>query len=233
MRHLHLTFTSLLCALALAVLPPSFADDEEPGGAKELNDPRFHAQLRAAAKVYKGFGSVDTTLRWAPTSCFAPIPGAGPAVLRLSRARPSSPHGRKVYHLYARDRSAYRGLRALPKGKTGPAQSGQVIVKESFEPVPVEPGATPALRPTPLVRDKDGSHYSRGARRELFVMLELGADTPGTDRGWIYGTLSPDGREVTSAGRVASCMDCHKKAPHGPLFGLPATAKGSGGAPGR
>ncbi|MBA3541386.1 MAG: hypothetical protein H0T79_17370 [Deltaproteobacteria bacterium] len=46
------------------------------------------------------------------------------------------------------------------------------------------------------------------------------ATTPadGTDAGWIYGTIV--GGEVTSAGRVASCMGCHESASHERLFGL-------------
>ena len=45
----------------------------------------------------------------------------------------------------------------------------------------------------------------------------------GTDAGWIYGTLTPDGKTVTSAGRVQRCMDCHDVAPHDRLFGLQKT----------
>ncbi len=42
----------------------------------------------------------------------------------------------------------------------------------------------------------------------LNVMLNRAPGSPGTDGGWIYGTLTPEG-EVTAAGRVASCMGFH------------------------
>ena len=38
----------------------------------------------------------------------------------------------------------------------------------------------------------------------------LDPKTPGTDDGWVYGTVSADGKTVTSAGRVDSCMRCHE-----------------------
>ena len=45
-------------------------------------------------------------------------------------------------------------------------------------------------------------------------------DTPGTDEGWVYGTVTADGKTVTSAGRVASCMKCHVQAKNDRLFGI-------------
>jgi hypothetical protein len=36
----------------------------------------------------------------------------------------------------------------------------------------------------------------------------------------VYATVGPD-KQVTAAGRIASCMECHVDAPHGRLFGLP------------
>jgi hypothetical protein len=70
----------------------------------------------------------------------------------------------------------------------------------------------------------DGHWLATGEPRGLYVMKKLGGgDVPGTDAGWIYGTINPDGT-VTSAGRVASCMGCHEAATHERLFGLPALA---------
>lgn len=54
-------------------------------------------------------------------------------------------------------------------------------------------------------------------------MMRLAPGSEGyedTDDGWIYGTVAADGRTVTSAGKVQSCMGCHLKAPHGRLFGV-------------
>jgi hypothetical protein len=55
-------------------------------------------------------------------------------------------------------------------------------------------------------------------------MRKVGAaDMPGTDAGWIYATITPDGKTLTSAGRVQQCMDCHEAAPHDRLFGIQTT----------
>ena len=50
-------------------------------------------------------------------------------------------------------------------------------------------------------------------------MVKLDPATPGTDEGWVYGTVSPDGKAVGAAGRVASCMKCHAEAKSDRLFG--------------
>ena len=65
-----------------------------------------------------------------------------------------------------------------------PQPVGQVLVKESWVP---------------------GKPMTRGP---LFVMMKTGdADS---DEGWIYATMSPDGRSVTASGKLASCMECHR-----------------------
>lgn len=57
---------------------------------------------------------------------------------------------------------------------------------------------------------------------DLFVMTEVAADAAdGTDAGWVYGTLTRAGK-VTGAGRLASCIGCHERAPRDRLFGLAA-----------
>jgi hypothetical protein len=62
--------------------------------------------------------------------------------------------------------------------------------------------------------------YHAKAKLGLFIMLKLDPQTPGTDDGWVYGTVTADGKEVLSVGRVESCMGCHKDAPHDRLFGV-------------
>src|SRR5690606_15988348 len=72
--------------------------------------------------------------------------------------------------------------------------------------------------------EHEGKRPDVGEQAELFVMAKLGGpELDGTDAGWIYGTLTPDGRTVTSAGRVQRCMDCHEAASHERLFGLQET----------
>lgn len=56
-------------------------------------------------------------------------------------------------------------------------------------------------------------------RSDLFIMAKLDPKTAGTDQGWVYGTVTPDGKTVTAAGRVESCMKCHQAARHDRLFG--------------
>ena len=77
-----------------------------------------------------------------------------------------------------------------------------------------DPFFNPANR-TSLRTDKGGV-----TRSDLFIMFKLDPKTPQTDNGWVYGTVSADAKNVTSAGRVKSCMDCHTEAKHDRLFGL-------------
>jgi hypothetical protein len=63
--------------------------------------------------------------------------------------------------------------------------------------------------------------YHAKEKGPLFVMFKVGPRTPGTDEGWVYGTATADGKRVTSAGWVESCMKCRQEAPHDRLFGPP------------
>ena len=68
---------------------------------------------------------------------------------------------------------------------------------------------------------KDGKTYYATEKHALFVMMKLDSKTADTDEGWVYATLTPDGKTVTSAGKLESCMKCHQKAENDRLFGLP------------
>jgi hypothetical protein len=114
--------------------------------------------------------------------------------LPIRASAPSTPHGRTLYHLYAKDGAAYT--------KGGEQPSGQVIVKEAWEPVPREGGFRP------------------GAKQGLYVMRKTAAEDVDSDEGWVYGTLSPDGKTVMSVGRINACMDCHRDAPKDRIFGV-------------
>jgi hypothetical protein len=176
-------------------------------------------RIAEAAYRYRSFGRVDDELRWAPWLCRLP----NASLARVSRG-PEAGHGRKIYFVYAQDREAY-----LSTVRTdAPSPIGQVIVKESFH--PREIGETETTFPTTEQADPrdafrpatEGDRlYGPGEMAGLYVMTFLGERTPGTDRGWLYGTTTADGR-VTSAGRIDSCMGCHRSAPHGGLFGLGA-----------
>jgi hypothetical protein len=205
-----------LCVLALLA-----------SSATSRADPRPVDAIRGAAADYAKWGRVDERPNIAPELCRAPMPDdyGAPAHVRLSQAA-DAPHGKKLYFLYASERRRY-----LDKDAAVPV--GFAIVKESFAAVPTRDAPAPEVRdtlstgtPPPITTavDGDGKRLKLGARKDLFVMVKVG-DVAGSDDGWIYGTVAPDGT-VTSAGRVASCMGCHDEAAtREKLFGLrPATA---------
>ncbi|MCC6672936.1 MAG: cytochrome P460 family protein [Planctomycetes bacterium] len=170
----------------------------------------FAALLQEAVREYLSFRRIGDGARFAPTECRAPAPTG-----RLSAAEGA--HGGKLYLLYANDTAARPYLVA---GQ--PAPVGQTLVKESWVAHPGRPAAaTEAGRRYPAVptAERDGQSFHAGEFAGLFVMHKLPADTPGTDLGWIYGTLDRDGR-VTSAGKVAACVHCHERAPEDRRFGL-------------
>jgi hypothetical protein len=176
--------------------------------------------MKEAFAAYKAWGRVDDMARWAPTDCRAPPPA------RAERsAADDGAHAKKLYSLFARDRDAYMallgdaGARAARVGLAAKTTPGlQTIVKEAYVPEPVNDAGPPnADHFDPFVREGD-KVFRAGAVASVFVILEQPAGTPGTDDGYVYGTLTPAG-EVTSAGRVASCVNCHANAAHHRLFG--------------
>ncbi|WP_437516511.1 hypothetical protein [Sorangium sp. So ce1099] len=189
-------------------------------------DARFVPLIASAFRDYKAWGRVDDELRWAPWLCRLPLPGRA----RMSAADDGG-HARKVYSVFARHRDRY----PLVQAEAPVSQPvGQVLVKESYHPELVEaapefpsdqplPSSDPSRPPDhfdPYVRD--GDRIYRAARfAGAYVVLKVAPETPGTDAGWVYGTVTPEG-EVTSAGRVASCMGCHVSARHERVFGIAA-----------
>lgn len=173
----------------------------------------FDAQVLAIAAQYASWGRVDDELRWAPFLCRQPLPG----IARPSESDDATTHGRKLYSVFAKNHAAY------PNGP----HEGQVVVKESWVPEAVEGDG--GFHPTapvdagdhfyPYARG-DGGVFRAAAPAGLFIMFKADAATAETDLGWVYATVSPSG-QVTSAGRVASCMGCHEVAEHERLFGVP------------
>lgn len=162
-----------------------------------VNDPVFHKQLLQIAAEYQTYGKVDDMSRWAPWLCGPPPPPKA----RQSMSGDESTHGKKVYFLFAKNRDSYV--------KFEPGDVGQVIVKESWL-----PDATDGVDPNSRTAPKPVT------QTDLFIMFRTDPKTANTDEGWVYGTVTSDGKMVTSAGRVASCMGCHVSAPHGRLFGI-------------
>jgi hypothetical protein len=205
--------------------------------SEPVNDQQFHPRLLKIAEIYTAYGRVDDEYRWAPWLCRMPMPGQA----RSSRSSDEATHGQKLYSLFARDRDAY-----LQMDKASAV--GQIVVKESWVPEvlkekPKVADLVPAAKGKPIqvpddlaqarfaaaLRDfgdhfypyaeKEGKWYKASQRGPLFVMMKLDAKTPGTDDGWVYATVTADGKMVTSAGRVASCMKCHETKKDR-LFGL-------------
>lgn len=180
-------------------------------------NPSFVAQALTIADEYVAWGRVDDELRWAPFLCRQPLPG----IARPSQSNDQTTHGQKLYSVFAKNHDAY------PNGP----QTDQAVVKQSwipelvsgpdasFNPGSVRPQADAADHFYPYA-EKDGGVYRAGAPAGLFIMFKLDEATPDTDEGWVYATVSTAG-EVTSAGRVASCMGCHESATHERLFGVP------------
>jgi hypothetical protein len=215
--------------VASVASPPAAAPPPPPAVDPKEIDPRFVDDLKKAFAEYKAWGRVDDELRWAPWLCRMPNPGFA----RMSAADDGA-HSKKLYSLFAREHAAYV---SLGSEKPIAAKQSQIVVKESYVPELV-PNPTAAESPTaPLIGGKhgglgEGDHFQPYARTEdgktyrasklagVYVVLEKDKSTPGTDDGFVYGTLTPTG-EVTSAGRVASCMGCHVQAKHRRFFGAP------------
>jgi hypothetical protein len=196
----------------------------------------FADRLLRIAASFPALGRVDDGGRMAPTDCMMP---SRPRARATASADAATHGGDKVYSMFAKDPASYRALTALharrarvePLDVDGTEGCSQVLVKEAYEPVELAPGemvsrfvgddpASDEHQPI-LPAEKDGKRFAAGKRTGLFVMFRLDPTTEGTDDGWVYGTVTADAKTVTSVGRVAACMACHEKAPHGRLFGLP------------
>lgn len=197
-------------------------------------DPAVASLMSAAFERHVGWGRVDDELRWAPFLCRLPMP----ARPHMSRAE-GGDHAQKLYSLFARQRERYVGPGVVSTpirvGAVGGVDAGrepfvgQVVVKASYVPEPAGDGETarPSMDGLGMGDHFDpfathgGVRYRAGGVAGYYVIAEVPRDTPGSDDGFVYGTLTADGR-VTSAGRVAPCMGCHVEATQGRLFGLKA-----------
>ena len=176
------------------------------------NNPAFHARLLELASTYPSFARVDDELHWAPFLCRQPMP-SGP---RRSMSTMEDTHGRKLYFVFAQDRAAYLGR----DGKS-PAFEGQAVIKEAWttEEVPADTAYNKTQSPV-MYLPEGGKLFHAKDRAGLFIMYRLPSGTPGTDDGWVYGTVDATSKSVTSAGTVPACMNCHKQAKFERLFGI-------------
>jgi hypothetical protein len=231
--------------LAMAALTASsFAFAEAPPAANALTPEQTAVVLKAAAEYRKPpFSLVNPEPDPAPADCMAPFFVVPP---RPSLAKTDDGHGKKLYYLYAKDLHAYRAGAGLyndwsrsfpsPNDKAPPKESparqrreqavGQVIVKESWTDQLVTQGDPPRAPPegsdaSLITRGSfDGAMHQIGEQSALFIMAKVAeSGDPKTDNGWIYATVTPDRKTITSGGLLPKCMGCHEKAEHDRIFG--------------
>jgi hypothetical protein len=234
----------------LSIVVATTAGKDDVPEAKPVNDRKFHERLLTIARIYPTYGRVDDEARWGPLLCRRPaLPGRAHA----SQSEDESTHGRKLYSLFARDRQAYvqpDRPTTVPSDVVQQVIVKESWVPEEMKERPADLGRNPlgtgratklgktdvpkelaSVRPVERSEDyfdpyveKDGKLFKASKKADLFIMFRL-ADpkTDGTDEGWVYGTVTPDGKTVTSAGRVASCMKCHETK-KSRLFGIKAGA---------
>lgn len=228
-------FGGLFFVLGCSNNPPAAGANGDKEAKKPAED--FEKTLKEIAQQYKSWTRVSDQANWAPTDCME----QAPAGVQVSASKDTGTHGRKLYFLFAKDGHAYEQISfpelwmADEKSRDNLFRSpvGQALVKESWQPIEVDPASVPRQPAPPgehrfgsSIPDEykllaDGKAYRTGEKAALFVMFKRDPQTPGTDEGWIYGTISPDGSQVYEAGRIGSCMNCHVKTDRDRLFGLP------------
>jgi hypothetical protein len=192
-------------------------------------DPQWADEVRTVVAAYESWGRVDDEARWAPWLCRIPRAAAA----HISESDDADTHGDKLYTLYAMDPEAYGAKRSAMGAQPPLPGLSQVIVKESFSPVPLDDVqdtklgwgpdggvGTHGLRPA----ERDGHRFVAGERKGLFVMMKTDGPAEGTDAGWVYATVEPDMITVTAVGVIDSCVGCHAEAGDDRLFGLPGLA---------
>jgi hypothetical protein len=223
---------SRLTAAALAITFTAAAIAAEPVAIAPAMKP-YADKLIEVAKTYENYARVDDEMRWAPTLCRMPMPGAA----HFSISKDDDTHGRKLYSVFAKQRDAYFKVNQDAKERVE-SPVGQIIVKESWFPDEVKPGdkreptRVKRLAPegTPLdpfrvdhfkpYATRDGKTYKAARPAGLFVMMKFDPKTSDTDAGWVYCTVAADRKTVTAVGKIASCMECHQKTRHDRLFGM-------------
>ncbi len=216
-----------MSALAIALAACSHGDSTKAPAAGQPAEPtgeidtRFVPDMKQAFAEYKAWGRVDDELRWAPFLCRMPEPGRP----TMSVAAEGG-HARKLYSLFAKDHTAYVAFSNTNAAALPPSGALQVVAKESYLPEVVASAPTSTPNDTtveadhfqPYVKADDGKTYKASTLVGVYFVIEKPAGTPGTDDGFVYGTVTANG-EVTSAGRVTSCMGCHAEAKHRRFFG--------------
>ena len=205
-----------LIAIALIAPVGCTAPTPAPSVAETELQVQTVADLRRGlleiAANYKGYEKTDNRMRVAQVACA--MPTLPKSEYRFSRSDDANSHGKKLYQMYAAKIDPITGSYTPGNLQT---KTGQVIVKESW----LADAAKEDDYFSKTISGANGQRFKPGAKGPLFAMFQVDAKDPRSDEGWVYGTLTPDGKTITGIGRIANCMACHQKAPHGRLFGLP------------
>lgn len=189
--------------------PAIEVQEERPTVPSGSIDPAFTAQIHSTATEYFDYPQVDDRPHFAPGPC-APTKGSADyPVVRLSGAGTNSLHAEKLYYLYVKNYESYL------KPVQGSAPVGQIIVKQGY--LAQEITSVNGL-PSRVIAERNGHKYTIGEPLALFIMVKLDEKTPHTDHGWIYGITDFDG-EVSAAGVIEACANCHAHAAHDRIFG--------------
>jgi hypothetical protein len=220
------------------VMVPDPPASEQPASASEGDVHLFEGRIREIAQIYKSYGRITNVLpgERRPPACLCHMGIWVIDVGCLFSDNGYGPtHGRRLYSLFVKDRQLgpYDESYTM-EGKPSPV--GQVVVEEAWVPDEAIKDGKPITSIERRVRLPDASQEERNdylpygwlegrwyrATRKmgLHIMFKLDPKTPGTDAGWVYGTVSADGKTLGPVGRVATCMACHRDAPHDRLFGL-------------
>jgi hypothetical protein len=200
---------------------------------------KTNAEVLDELSTYFGRLEIYTSLRHALTSCVALAPGQ--LEIQVSVSEDKETHGEKYYRLlYSSPNELYEELQKLDDGRVVPrlkyqngadlqpaagtdleyiAPIGQLIVKQTFEVSPVNEMTSLVTNTTMPFEHLAQTQFAR----ELFIMLKRPPGTPGSDNGWVYGVLTPDGKEVIRAGALNDCMKCHTQTGRDRLFGPEVT----------
>lgn len=168
------------------------------------------AQIQTIAKAYGKYTKFSKRLAWAPVAC-APMSAS---IERPTFSKADEAHGQKLHYLYVKDFASYQALHTPALLRDFKQKEGQVLVKESFQPVKVLRQGRPAEN----YQQKDGKWFKRGEKLNLFIMYKEAANEK-NDMGWVYAVTSADGSKVLEQGKVASCAGCHQNAKNDRLFG--------------
>lgn len=176
-----------------------------------------HQLIRSAISSYDQGDRLTNMPLWVIKDCRPPT-AQEIAGLRVSAAGPASPHSGKLYHLYASSGADY--IAATRGGETAPI--GLTLVKEAHVAKRITHDDLRQDLRDAVQSPDDAHHYELESEVDsLFVMTKIATDeASNTDRGWIYAVIEPDRTTLLASGMIASCVDCHAKAPHAPMFGL-------------